>query len=104
MKRLIKIQYQDKIVIEDDHGEVESVVWENEPRDSKWKSDNDPDSEYHEMMRLSRDYDFVDYDNPDLPNFMHHTEEIKTYKEKERIWEERRIVYWTSLVEEYYNT
>ena len=64
--------YKDQIwKINDD--ESEELIWENEQRKTKWKSENDPDSEYHKMMELHLQYDFNrwgdDYYN--LPSFEH---------------------------------
>lgn len=97
-------KYQDRIYIEHDNGEQE-LFWQNNERDSEWGNDNAEDSEYNKMMELHSKWDFIDYDNPELPDFWHYVIEIK-YKvtKKQTVKVSEKICRRYSLVEEFYNT
>jgi len=90
--------YRDQIwkINEDDS---EELIWENEQRSTKWKSDNDPDSEYNKMMDLHLQYDFNRWDDDDynLPSFEHRiVERDKKGNEK--------VVEYDWLLEEFMST
>lgn len=96
--------YQDRIYEESDNGEL-TLIWQNSERPNRWGGDNEPDSEYHKMMDMDSEYHFADWDNPDLPNFVHYVYEI-VYRvtKKERVKYKENIKQIYSLVEEYMST
>ena len=77
--------YKDQFWIEDDDGN-ETLFWENEPRQERFGNDNNPNSAYCKMMELNQQYDFNNWENPELPDFWHYVIEISPRGKERRVY------------------